>query len=142
MENLAWEGDAIMNGPGQRIAQMLAFILGFLVIGLPYWALPYHGLNLPNALLTQGLWVVPCSALLLRSFGFARTGMATLIAGASVPAAVMTRVIVECAQDGTLHNLWPFELVIALFLGFGPAFIAALLGRLVALVVGKLKAES
>ena len=86
--------------------------------------------------------VVPLTALLLRLFGFARTGLATIIAGASVPAAVMTRVIVECAQDGTRHNLWPFELVIALFLGFGPAFVGALLGLLVALVTRKLKTEA
>ena len=100
MENLALEGDAIMNGATQRIARLLAFVLCFLMIGLPYWSLPYHGVNLPNALLTYGLMVVPLAALLLRSFGFARTGLATIIVGASVPAVVMTRVIAECAQDG------------------------------------------
>ena len=135
MENVALEGETVMNGPKQRVGQVLGFLSSFLAIGLPYWSLPYHGVNLPNALLTPGLIVVPLTALLLRSFRVARTGLATIIAGASVPAAVMTRVIVECMQDGTLHNLWPFELVIALFLGFGAAIPGALLGLLIAFVV-------
>jgi hypothetical protein len=141
MENLAPEGEAVMNGPPQRVAQVLACLPGFLVIGLPYWSLPYQGLNLPNALLTPSLIVVPLAALLIRSFAVARTVLAIIIAGASVPATVMTRVMVECLQDGTRHNLWPFELVIALVLGFGAALPGALLGLLVASVARRAKSN-
>ena len=57
-----------------------------------------------------------------------------LIPAASVPAAVLARVAVETTLDPTSHNLWPFELVIAGFVG---GFCAGL-GMLGGLVVGRL----
>lgn len=112
----------------------MAFLLPFVAVGIPYWSIPYNRVNLPNALLTAGLIAVPVAALLLRSLGTANIWLATVIAGAAVPAVVMTRVVVDCVQDPTAHNLWPFEVVIAFFVGFAPAFIGALAGRLIALL--------
>jgi hypothetical protein len=115
----------------QRGSQATAFLAAFLAVGVPYWLIPYRQVNLPNALLTAGLVAVPMAALLLRSFGAAHVWLATAIAGSAVPSVVMARVVVDCVQDPTAHNLWPFEIVIALFLGFVPALAGALLGKLI-----------
>lgn len=123
-----------MSNNLRRASQAIAFLTAFVAVGLPYWLIPYHQVNLPNALLTGGLVVVPLAALVLRLFGAAHTWLATVVAGATVPVAVMTRVLVDCAQDPTAHNLWPFELVIACFVGFGPGLAGALLGQLIVLL--------
>ncbi|MGH7938876.1 MAG: hypothetical protein ACRD5Z_20665 [Bryobacteraceae bacterium] len=116
----------------RRVSQAIAFLAAFVAVGFPYWLIPYHQVNLPNALLTAGLVVVPLAALVLRLFRAARTWLATAIAGAAVPVAVMTRVLVDCVQDPTAHNLWPFEFVIACFVGFGSGLAGAFLGQLIA----------
>ena len=120
-----------MSNDLRRVSHAIAFLAAFVAVGLPYWLIPYHQVNLPNALLTAGVVVVPLAALVLRLFGAARTWLAMAIAGAAVPAAVMARVLVDCVRDPTAHNLWPFELVIACFVGFGPGLAGALLGQLI-----------
>jgi hypothetical protein len=50
----------------------------------------------------------------------------------SVIAVVVARVVVEGVQDPTSHNLWPFEVIIALMVGFACAFGGAVAGRLIA----------
>jgi hypothetical protein len=63
--------------------------------------------------------------------------------GASVPAAVMARVIYDGASDPTSHNLWPFEIILA----SGPGLVAGLAGALaggllIALGVTAMEAEA
>jgi len=118
----------------QRGSQATAFLAAFVALGVPYWLIPYRQVNLPNALLTTGLVAVPLAALLLRSFGAARVWLATAVAGSAVPAVVMARVVFDCLKDPTAHNLWPFEMVIAFVLGFGPALVGALAGKLIVLL--------
>jgi ABC-type branched-subunit amino acid transport system permease subunit len=38
---------------------------------------------------------------------------------------------VEGVQDPTSHNLWPFEFIIAVFVGGGAALAGALIGSIV-----------
>lgn len=118
----------------QRGSQATAFLAAFVAVGVPYWLIPYRQVNLPNALLTAGLVAVPLAALLLRWFGAAHVWLATVVAGSAVPAVVMARVIVDCVQDPTAHNLWPFEVVIACVLGFASALVGALAGKLIDLL--------
>jgi pyridoxal biosynthesis lyase PdxS len=115
----------------QRGSQATAFLAAFVAVGVPYWLIPYRQVSLPNALLTAGLVAVPLTALLLRSFGAACVWLATAIAASAVPAVVIARVVVDCLQDPTAHNLWPFEVIIAIVLGFGPALVGALTGKLI-----------
>ena len=65
------------------------------------------------ALLARGVWKA----------GFWTT---TLVVGASVPAAVMARVVHDTWSDPTSHNLWPFELILAA----GPGLLVAAIGAL------------
>lgn len=113
-----------------RLGVALAWLIGFLAVGLPYWSIPYGSVNLPNALPALGLLVVGGSALFLVVSRRPSLGMATGVLGTTVPAAVMARVIVEVAGDPTSHNLWPFELVIAGVTGVVAAGAGAGIGAL------------
>lgn len=118
--------------PGKSYWLLLAAAASFLAVGIPYWLVPYHELNLPSGLLTPGLALVAVAPLLLRMFRLTSFWRATLMIGGSVGAVVMARVLVDVARDATSHNLWPIELVIALVIGLGCALVGAVLGSLVA----------
>ena len=105
-----------------------AFLAGFLAIGLPYWLIPYDRVSLPNTLYGMGLIVVTLAAGVARAFGKTHFLTAMLVVGATVPAAVIVRVAVETSGDPTSHNLWPFEVIIALVVGITSASMGALAG--------------
>ncbi len=111
---------------------IFGFIGCFLVVGVPYWLMPYNKVNLPSALIGPGLLAVALAAMMLRLSGVTSLWIAGGAMGASVPAAVLARVIVEVAQNPTRHNLWPFEIIIALVVGFGCALGGAIAGALLA----------
>jgi hypothetical protein len=113
-------------------ALLIAFAASVLAVGVPYWSIPYSKLNLPSALIGPALWVVVASALLPRAGGLARFWRTVGVIGASVPAVVLARVVVDGIRDPTSHNLWPFEAIIALAIGFACALTGALAGSAVA----------
>jgi hypothetical protein len=104
------------------------FATSFLAVGIPYWSIPYQAVNLPNAVWKPGLIVVAATAGILCVCAAARFWRIVAITGASVPAAVLARVAVETSRDPTSHNLWPFELVIALGVGLAAALAGAAVG--------------
>jgi hypothetical protein len=55
-----------------------------------------------------------------------------VVIGASTPCAVMARVIYDTSADPTSHNLWPFEIVIAIGLGFVASLVGAVVGGFLA----------
>lgn len=109
-----------------QIILALAFFGAFLVVGVPYWQVPYAQLSLPNAVLGLPLIVVAGLAALPRIAAHTRFWPAMLIVGSSVPAAVMARVLYDTVSDPTSHNLWPLEIILAA----GPGVLAALVGAL------------
>lgn len=111
----------------------IAAVTSFLAVGFYYWYIPYGEINLPESLLTPGLIVVVFAALMLRLFTLISLLQVISVIGGSVGASVMARVLVEIAQDSTSHNLWPFEIVIALIVGF----ICALAGAAIGSLIGK-----
>lgn len=54
----------------------------------------------------------------------------TALVGASVPSAVLARVLVEGLKDPTSHNLWPLEVIIASLVGLICATAGAVTGSL------------
>jgi hypothetical protein len=121
---------------------LIAFISAFLVIGVPYWLVPYREVSLPTTLMGPGLFAVGLAALVLRARGAARFWTAAIVAGAAVPAAVFARVTVDTLRDLTSHNLWPFEIVIALGVGMFPAVSGAIAGSLLAKLTNAATARS
>lgn len=118
-----------------------AFVVSFLAVGLPYWLIPYSKLNLPDGLIGPGLLVPVLAALMLRAYRGASFWRATNIVGLSVPAAVFARVVVEGVKDPTSHNLWPFEIIIALMMGHACALTGALIGSVAAKIVTPVNAS-
>ena len=111
----------------------LSFAGSFFVIGLPYWQIPYSQVSLPNAVWGIGLLVVAAFAAVPRAISATRFLRTTLVVGASVPAAVFARVIVEAVADPTSHNLWPFEIILSAVPGLlastAGAFVGGFLAR-------------
>ena len=56
--------------------------------------------------------------------------VATVTVGMAFPAAIMARVVIDCLDDPSHHNLWPFELVLAVAFGIVMSFSGAASGRL------------
>ena len=125
--------DKIAGKKGAKYWLAAAFAIGFLAVGLPYWQIPYAKVSLPNTLYGSGLLVVGVGAAAARAFGKARFLMVFFIVGATVPLAVLARVVVETNKDPTSHNLWPFEFIIATAVGALCSSTGALLGNLPAL---------
>jgi hypothetical protein len=121
-----------MRARGQRGPLLIGFLASFLLVGIPYWIIPYNALNLPDALMGFGLVAVVLAALALRAWTALAFWKTTLVVGASVPAAVLARVLMDGMADPTSHNLWPFEVAIALGVGFAPALAGAIGGSLLA----------
>jgi hypothetical protein len=93
------------------------FVVAFFAVGLPYWQVPYAKVALPNTLMGPGVIVVAIAAALARTMGRTRFWATVLVIAAAVPCVVMARVTADTATDPTSHNLWPFEVVIASFVG-------------------------
>lgn len=106
----------------------LGFAVAVLAVGVPYWQVPYNKLNLPDAVLGAGLLAVVAVAALARVYSGRHFFRVVAVMGSSVPAVVMVRVVVDGLLDSTSHNLWPFEVVIAAFVGGAAALAGALLG--------------
>jgi ABC-type branched-subunit amino acid transport system permease subunit len=118
-----------MKADGRRTL-VLASCAAFLVVGIPYWMKPLSGLSLPRDILGVPLvavGVIAALACLVGRTGFWKTGLAM---SASVPAAVMARVVCEVALDPGTHNLWPFELVLATGPALAAGFTGAAIGSL------------
>lgn len=47
---------------------------------------------------------------------------------APAPVAVFARIVAECSLDPTSHNLWPFEIVLTLFVSAPLALLGAAAG--------------
>ena len=104
------------------------FALAFFAVGVPYWLTPYNKLNLPDALLGVELVVVFAVAALARVTSGKSFLHVAVVMGFAVPAVVMARVVADGILDYSAHNLWPFELVIAILVGGIVAVPGALAG--------------
>jgi hypothetical protein len=115
-----------------KYALAAGVVAGFLAVGIPYWMIPYGTINLPNALYGLGLYLVGAVAFLLCLNRIASFGKVTCVIGASVPAAVFARVLVEGIMDPSSHNLWPLEIGIALITGLICSLAGSIPGSLLA----------
>lgn len=116
------------NGAPVRAISLPISLVCAVAVLLPYSVRLDAGEQLPDALYGFGLWVVASAALLARW----RSGLgllpAALAAGAGVPLAVLCKLAWDVAVDPASHNLWPFELAIAVVVGAVPALLGALAG--------------
>jgi hypothetical protein len=112
-----------------------SFLVGFLVVGVPCWRIPYN--KATSSAVMGGAVLIGVIALIARVLIEARFSRVVLVLAAAVPAAVMARVVVDTMRDPTSHNLWPFELVIAFMVGLAGTVPGTLLGSVLRRMLGK-----
>lgn len=120
-----------------RIASALVFLLVLLLAGVPYWLTPKDRLSLPESLYGIGLALVSLASAWLQFAMRLPFFKALLLPASAPPAVVLLRVVVDVVADPTSHNLWPFEVVIALALSLPLAFLGALFGKGLSLAFGR-----
>jgi hypothetical protein len=120
-----------MKPKSKKILLLSAFVCSFLIVGLPYWQIPYAQVSLPNAIWGVPLLIVSTIAAALRVVPGIRLISAALVVGASVPAAVLARVVFDVFSDPTSHNLWPFEVALSVGPGLLAGFVGALAGGVI-----------
>jgi hypothetical protein len=108
------------------VGLLLVFLAGFLVVGVPYWRIPYN--KATSAHIMMGAILIGFIALIARIVVNGRFSRIVLAVASAVPAAVMARVVIDTMRDPTSHNLWPFEMVIAFMVGLAGAVPGALIG--------------
>jgi hypothetical protein len=111
--------------PKKILPLLSALVICYLAMGIPYWLIPYSSVSLPDSLYGIGLSLVIAGA---AAFGFRGLGFLWTASsfGLVAPAVVATRIVTEIAGDSSTHNLFPFEIGIAVLVGlFAAAFGAA-----------------
>src|ERR1700727_246012 len=90
------------------------FAFAFFAVGIPWWSIPYNESwsGLETFLFWLGMLAVTIAAAFARVFGQAGFYLTIPFIGASLPSAILARVIVDTVRNPTTHNLWPFEIVI------------------------------
>jgi hypothetical protein len=91
----------------------LIFAVAFVLAALLYWPAFEAKVNLPTALYGAPVAVAALAALAEALLG-RRPATAFWLGTAVLPAAVFARVVYDGLRDPTSHNLWPFEVAIAL----------------------------
>lgn len=114
---------------GKFFTLLIAFVICYLAIGIPYWQLSYSSVSLPDSLYGIGLLLMFVCTVLFCSRGMGFLWAATIM-GLCAPLVVATRIVVDIARDSSTHNLFPFELAIAIIVGFSVAGLGAAVGVL------------
>mgnify|MGYP003384557120 CR=1 FL=1 len=128
-ESVTFKLEECMNS-NQNMSMKFYACLTFISVGIPYWLIPYNKLNLPDALITPLLIIPFISCILLRIRTTHKLSKITWLIGASMVGAVVARIFVDVIRDGTSHNLWPFEIIIASIISFPLALIGVFAGSL------------
>jgi len=101
----------------------LAFVAATLVIGVPYWAIPYDKFDLSHVEVLPGAILLCLLTMMLIGKGNAKARTAFLVMSMVAPTVDLIAIVHDTSTDPTTHNLAPFELIIAWLLG--AAFVLA-----------------
>ncbi|MGN6152916.1 MAG: hypothetical protein ACTHOH_13050 [Lysobacteraceae bacterium] len=113
----------------------IAFAAAALVVGVPYWSIPLQQLALPRVIWNARLVACAAFAAVACVVGPVRAWIAGLVVAMAVPVAVLVRVAIDTAADPTAHNLWPFEVALAL----GPGLLAGTAGAVAGALLVRLR---
>jgi len=114
----------------RSLMSVAVFMVSFLALAMPYWQIPYSQIALPNSLLGPGALITCALAMFLRLEPRRKFAEVILACGGAFPAVVLSRIIYDVAFDASSHNLWPFEIVIAILLGLIVSAAGAAVGSL------------
>ncbi len=120
----------MMTPKGDRAAALAgAFVFCVLVGGCVEWARSYQEYMQggPASLIVLG--VIAAKGFVLALATEISTRAIGIVLNLAFPTVVLTRVLMDTAQDPTSHNLVPIELAFALVIGLFAAWPATWLGR-------------
>ncbi len=121
------------NRRKQAIWCLGAFVVCFFVGGGMWWLGSYREF-LDASFHWQTIPLLAGAALLLTGIAGVRVLTSAVVVGSSFPAIMMTRVVLDCIQSPTAHNLWPFEVGAACVFGLIMAGPAAWVGGVIWLI--------
>lgn len=108
------------------VVVLIGVALGTLVCGLPY--LFYDAASPPIAVTSVALATAAAGLALFRPGVRWQIGAGAGV-GVGLLIVIVAQIIVDTNRDPTSHNLWPFEIPIALVIGLPPAILGVLLGN-------------
>jgi len=117
-----------------------AFALCFFVGGFIWWRGSYQD-YLDTGFRWETLPLLAGVAIVLAWIIDAGIIGSAVVVGIAFPAIVFGRVVLDCIDDPTRHNLWPFEVFMALVIGMIIAFPAAALGWLLRRITHRSRAD-
>lgn len=95
----------------------LAFLASMLVIGVPYWCIPYNKFDLTHFEVLPGAILLGVMTMLLIGAWNANARKTFLVMSMCAPAVDLITIVRDTRIDPTNHNLAPFELIAAWLLG-------------------------
>ncbi|HKK20347.1 MAG TPA: hypothetical protein VJ983_02665 [candidate division Zixibacteria bacterium] len=114
----------MLSTSGSR--QIAVAIVGFIFAGMYLWPIPYKDVSMGGGFLLGWLIAAAIAGCLSRLFLRQSIILTASLISVGFAAATMARVIVDCSVDPTNHNLWPFEIGFAVFVGWPGGLIGAL----------------
>ena len=109
------------------------FIMGlaFLVAAMVHWTVPIEELEMLNKVFilkwSVGAFIVGVIGVIMLKQNPMQTGLLAVI---GFVAAVLVRLVVDAFTEPTDHNLWPFELIVAVLVAFPFSFIGGYLASI------------
>jgi hypothetical protein len=126
------------QGPQSGAAfSALVFAIAFVLAATFYWPAFEAKVNLPEALYGAPVALAGVAAFIDALLGRRPFARALWIGAAVLPATVFARVVYDGLRDPTAHNLWPFEVAIAIGVGLPAALAGAAAGVLVLRATGR-----
>jgi len=115
----------------------LVFAVAFMLAATFYWPAFEAKVNLPEALYGAPVAMAGVAAFVDALLGRRPFARALWVGAAVLPAAVVARVVYDGLRDPTAHNLWPFEVAIAIGVGLPAALAGAAAGALLLRATGR-----
>ena len=112
--------------------KILCGLIGVLLCGIPLWIVDYQHYQLNSIHFKASCAAFGVIALLLFIFTSHRFKEIFLFAAIAHLAALFIKIIQDCIPDPTNHNLWPFEIAIALIIDvaiFLPVWLLGIIAR-------------
>ena len=118
---------------------ILIILVGIMAGGLSYWFNPYNELSLLGIsiykLMGAGAFLGSLSLTLILN---EKPWKIALLITTGIIIGIMCRIIFDGINDSSTHNLFPFEIIIALFVSVPSAFIGSYLSVLIKYVKSKM----
>ena len=122
----------------KRKIVILIILVGIIAGGFSYWFNPYNEMRFLGIhiykLMSSGAFL---GSLIMTLILNEKPWKIALLITAGIIIGIMCRIVFDGINDSSTHNLFPFEIIIALFITVPSAFIGSYLSQLIKYVKSK-----